>query len=753
MSAAGRHAAAPGASSEQAGGAGGPGAGLGEDGDYGSFWGVQSLVPGLDGSLFIPARGGGFQKLQVRVQDLVEESPTLLAGAEGEGVLIGERETELFALDARSGGLRYFVGGRGRGTGQGAAAPPGSSEEGELGSELARWTSLAASDERALLDDDNALLLARTRYTVRAVDAASGKQRWNVSVGIWKTLRGAADVRSGGGVAAGMISDGEGADGIAPPLARLSDGSVVAAAKRGAGGVVELAALDGAPHGVVVASTGLDGMPFEVLPGVAPGVAGGDEGGGDGGLALVGRHAGSLFVTPALPPGMIPQPPHLNAPPTAVATLPAGGSESTALVAVPVLDTTADVAECAPQEPPDPLSTPQPTRQHKPWIVNFARRLYLAIESQPVIFFTMIVMIVVCVMLAIVAAGLMLYSAGIDRTFTRFQKRLSDQQMEERRQRLDEAIRLDAIDAKRKKAASEEKARRRKENRKAKAAARAAAEGRTMLAEQRAEAERKGRQASRRGRVNEATTSSAVTGGSARTDSGAVVVGQLTVGPAVLGHGSCGTIVYDGTMAGGRRVAVKRMLGQFYEAARAEIETLILSDSHENVVSCYAMEQDNDFVYLALERCPMTLADLVEVVMGRSSSGMRGGAGGGAEVTSAPADGTNSLLSSPLYERASSGPNTGDNSSAGLPPGLASARRPQHEMRGEKRGQSEAGRAAAVVPTEANLMLARDVVEGMFHLHEKRVIHRDIKVIGFRLQPGVQAATPRTHLLGHGAVC
>ena len=69
--------------------------------------------------------------------------------------------------------------------------------------------------------------------------------------------------------------------------------------------------------------------------------------------------------------------------------------------------------------------------------------------------------------------------------------------MKERRQRLDEAIRLDAIDAKRKKTASEEKARRRKENRKAKAAARAAAEGRTMLAEQRAEAERKGRQASR----------------------------------------------------------------------------------------------------------------------------------------------------------------------------------------------------------------------------------------------------------------
>ena len=50
---------------------------------------------------------------------------------------------------------------------------------------------------------------------------------------------------------------------------------------------------------------------------------------------------------------------------------------------------------------------------------------------------------------------------------------------------------------------------------------------------------------------------------------------------------------------------------QFYELARKEIGALILSDEHPNVVRCFAMEEDSEFVYLALERCKQTLADLV----------------------------------------------------------------------------------------------------------------------------------------------
>jgi hypothetical protein len=63
-----------------------------------------------------------------------------------------------------------------------------------------------------------------------------------------------------------------------------------------------------------------------------------------------------------------------------------------------------------------------------------------------------------------------------------------------------------------------------------------------------------------------------------------------------------GTIVYEG-MLDGRAVAVKRLLRQFYDLAKKEIEVLIMSDEHPNVVRCFAMEEDREFVYLALEKC------------------------------------------------------------------------------------------------------------------------------------------------------
>jgi serine/threonine-protein kinase/endoribonuclease IRE1 len=49
-------------------------------------------------------------------------------------------------------------------------------------------------------------------------------------------------------------------------------------------------------------------------------------------------------------------------------------------------------------------------------------------------------------------------------------------------------------------------------------------------------------------------------------DNGAVRVGRLEVGPGVLGYGSAGTMVFEGTLDG-RVVAVKRMLAAFQVAA------------------------------------------------------------------------------------------------------------------------------------------------------------------------------------------
>jgi len=54
---------------------------------------------------------------------------------------------------------------------------------------------------------------------------------------------------------------------------------------------------------------------------------------------------------------------------------------------------------------------------------------------------------------------------------------------------------------------------------------------------------------------------------------------------------------------------VKRMLKEFYEIANKEISLLIDSDQHPNVIRYFAKEEDEQFIYLALELCPYSLED------------------------------------------------------------------------------------------------------------------------------------------------
>eukprot|EP00727_Mastigamoeba_balamuthi_P007371 m51a1_g3254 putative serine threonine-protein kinase endoribonuclease ire1 (961) ;mRNA; f:169210-172437 len=88
-------------------------------------------------------------------------------------------------------------------------------------------------------------------------------------------------------------------------------------------------------------------------------------------------------------------------------------------------------------------------------------------------------------------------------------------------------------------------------------------------------------------------------------------VGRLELSGKVLGHGSAGTIVYEGLLDG-RRVAVKRLLKEFYDVAKREVDLLIESDEHPNVVRYYAKEEDEDFVYIALSFCERPLNEYVE---------------------------------------------------------------------------------------------------------------------------------------------
>lgn len=79
----------------------------------------------------------------------------------------------------------------------------------------------------------------------------------------------------------------------------------------------------------------------------------------------------------------------------------------------------------------------------------------------------------------------------------------------------------------------------------------------------------------------------------------------------VLGRGSHGTIVYKGSF-GGREVAVKRMLLDFYDIASHEVRLLQESDGHPNVVRYYDRESAGDFLYIALELCPASLEEVVQ---------------------------------------------------------------------------------------------------------------------------------------------
>ncbi|KAK3490128.1 hypothetical protein B0T13DRAFT_88240 [Neurospora crassa] len=78
-----------------------------------------------------------------------------------------------------------------------------------------------------------------------------------------------------------------------------------------------------------------------------------------------------------------------------------------------------------------------------------------------------------------------------------------------------------------------------------------------------------------------------------------------------LGIGSNGTIVFAGKWDG-RDVAVKRMLVQFNEIASQETKLLRESDDHPNVIRYFAQQQSAGFLYIALELCQASLADVIQ---------------------------------------------------------------------------------------------------------------------------------------------
>jgi serine/threonine-protein kinase/endoribonuclease IRE1 len=99
-------------------------------------------------------------------------------------------------------------------------------------------------------------------------------------------------------------------------------------------------------------------------------------------------------------------------------------------------------------------------------------------------------------------------------------------------------------------------------------------------------------------------------------------VGKLFVSSKEIGRGSNGTVVLKGVYDG-RPVAVKRLLHAHHNVALKEIRNLIASDQHPNIVRLYGVEQDADFVYISLERCDCSLADLILFSSGVGSADIR----------------------------------------------------------------------------------------------------------------------------------
>ncbi|MQM05370.1 hypothetical protein Taro_038174 [Colocasia esculenta] len=160
-------------------------------------------------------------------------------------------------------------------------------------------------------------------------------------------------------------------------------------------------------------------------------------------------------------------------------------------------------------------------------------------------------------------------------------------------------------------------------------------------------------------------------------------IGKLFMSNIEIAKGSNGTVVLEGAY-GRRPVAVKRLVRAHHDVAFKEIENLIASDQHPNIVRWFGVEHDLDFVYIALERCTCSLGDLIQLY----------------SDSLAPATPTATPIQSHTTGYKVSLKSIGEDIELWTPSGC---------------------------PSPQLLKIMRDMISGLAHLHELGIVHRDIK--------------------------